>query len=160
VGRGFDPDSPVTDELHDRALDLVRDESHNLSSSVDPKMGGGYMADAGLFIGWGEVVRGREVAAAELFRETLGYYASLQEQGVIESFEPVFLEPHGGDLAGFILIRGDAEKLAELRVSEEFTQLSIRVGLIVNNLGVVGADLGERLERQVEYYTEQIAAYA
>ena len=24
------------------------------------------MADAGLFIGWGEVVRGREVAAAEL----------------------------------------------------------------------------------------------
>ena len=31
------------------------------------------MADAGLFIGWGEVVRGREVAAAELFRGTLGY---------------------------------------------------------------------------------------
>ena len=117
------------------------------------------MADAGLFIGWGEVVRGREVAAAELFRETLGYYAGLLEQGVIESFEPVFLEPHGGDLTGFILIRGDAEKLAALRVSEEFTQLSIRVGLIANNLGVVGADLGDRLQRQMEYYTEQVAAH-
>ena len=118
------------------------------------------MADAGLFIGWGEVVRGRESEATELFQETLGWYASLQEQGVIDSFEPVFLEPHGGDLTGFILIRGDAEKLASLRASEEFTQLTIRVGLIVDGLGVVGADMGERLQRQVEYYTEQIAAFA
>ena len=118
------------------------------------------MADAGLFIGWGEVVRGRESEATELFAETLGYYARLQEEGVIESFEPVFLEPHGGDLIGFILLRGDAAKLASLRVSEEFTQLSIRVSLIVNNLGIVGADLGGRLQRQVEYYTEQIGAFA
>jgi len=133
---------------------------HNLSDSGPVKTGGGDMADAGLFIGWGEVVRGRETAAVELFRETLEYYAGLQKEGVIESFEPVFLEPHGGDLAGFILIRGDVDKLAALRVSEEFTQLSLRVGLIVNNLGVVGADLGARLQGQVEYYTEQIAAYA
>ena len=118
------------------------------------------MADAALFIGWGEVVRGRESEATELFQETLGWYATLQEEGVIESFEPVFLEPHGGDLSGFILLRGDAEKLAALRVSEEFIQLSTRVGLIVDNLGVVGADLGARLQRQVEYYTEQIAAFA
>ena len=118
------------------------------------------MADAGLFIGWGEVVRGRETEALELFNETLGYYGRLQEEGSIESFEPVFLEPHGGDLSGFILIRGDAEKLASLRVSEEFTRFSLRAGLIVNNFGVVGADLAERLQRQMEYYTEQIAAFA
>jgi hypothetical protein len=118
------------------------------------------MADAGLFIGWGEVVRGRESEAAELFKETLGWYASLQDQGVIESFEPVFLEPHGGDLSGFILIRGDADKLAALRVSEEFSQLSTRVGLIVDKLGVVGAEMGERLQRQVEYFTKQVGAFA
>jgi hypothetical protein len=118
------------------------------------------MADAGLFIGWGEVVRGRESEAAELFQETLGWYASLQDQGVIESFEPVFLEPHGGDLFGFILIRGDADKLAALRVSEEFSQLSTRVGLIVDKLGVVGAEMGERLQRQVEYFTKQVGAFA
>jgi hypothetical protein len=118
------------------------------------------MADAGLFIGWGEVVRGRETEALEVFNETLGYYGRLQEEGTIESFEPVFLEPHGGDLGGFILIRGDAEKLASLRVSEEFTQLSLRAGLIVDRFGVVGADLAERLQRQMEYYTEQIGAFA
>jgi hypothetical protein len=30
--------------------------------------------------------------------------------------------------------------------------------LIVDKLGVVGADVGERLQRQVEYYTQQVAA--
>ncbi len=118
------------------------------------------MADAGLFVGWGEVVRGREADAIELFNETLAYYGRLQEEGTIEGFEPVFLEPHGGDLGGFILIRGDAEKLASLRVNEEFMQFSIRATLHVNGFGVVGADLAERLARQMEYYTEQIGAIA
>jgi hypothetical protein len=118
------------------------------------------MADAGLFIGWGEVVRGRENEAVEVFNETLAYYTRLQEEGTIESFEPVFLEPHGGDLNGFILIRGDAEKLAALRVSDEFTQLSLRATLIVDGFGVVGADLAERLQRQMEYYIEQVGAFA
>jgi hypothetical protein len=118
------------------------------------------MADAGLFIGWGEVVRGRENEATELFNETLAYYGRLQEEGTIEDFEPVFLEPHGGDLNGFILIRGEAERLARLRVSDEFTQFSLRAGLVVDGFGVVGADLAERLQRQVDFYTEQIAAFA
>jgi hypothetical protein len=118
------------------------------------------MADAGLFIGWGEVVRGRESEAVELFNETLAYYQRLQEDGTIEGFDPVFLEPHGGDLNGFILIRGDAEKLASLRVSEEFTQFALRATLHVENFGIVGADLAERLQRQMEYYIEQIGAIA
>jgi len=118
------------------------------------------MADAGLFVGFGATVRGREGQAVELFNEVLGYYSGLQEEGEIESFEPVFLEPHGGDLAGFILVRGDAEKLASLRVSEEFTQFSIRAGLIVENFGVVGADLAGRLQRQMAFFTEQIGAIA
>jgi hypothetical protein len=118
------------------------------------------MADAGLFIGWGEVVRGREAEATELFNEWLGYLTRLQDEGTIESFEPVFLEPHGGDLGGFILARGEPEKLASLRVSDEFTRFAIRTTLIVDSFGVVGADLAERLQRQFEFYTEQIGAFA
>ena len=118
------------------------------------------MADAGLFIGFGAPTRGRESQAVELFNEALGYYGRLQEEGEIESFEPVFLEPHGGDLGGFILLRGEAEKLASLRVSEEFTQISMRAGLCVESFGVVGADLAERLQSQMAYYTEQIGAFA
>lgn len=118
------------------------------------------MADAGLFIGWGEVARGRETEAVELFNEYLAYYTRLQEEGEIDSFEPVFLEPHGGDLTGFVLVRGEAEKLAAIRVSDEFTQFSLRAGLVVDSFGVVGADLAERLQRQMAFYTEQIAAFA
>ena len=118
------------------------------------------MADAGLFVGFGDPVRGRESQAVEIFNETLGYYGRLQEEGEIDSFEPVFLEPHGGDLSGFILLRGDAQKLAALRVSDEFTQLTLRAGLCVESIGVVGADLAERLQRQMAFYTEQIGAFA
>jgi hypothetical protein len=118
------------------------------------------MADAGLFIGWGEVVRGRETEAVEVFNEFLAYFTRLQEEGTVDSFEPVFLEPHGGDLNGFILVRGEAEKLAALRVGEEFTQFTLRATLIVNGFGVVGADMAERLQRQMEYYIEQVAAFA
>jgi hypothetical protein len=118
------------------------------------------MADAGLFVGFGNPVRGRESQAIDLFNETIGWYTRLQEEGEIESFEPVFLEPHGGDLSGFILIRGDAEKLSALRVSDEFTQFVIRASLHVDSIGVVGADMNERLQRQIEYYTEQIGAIA
>jgi hypothetical protein len=118
------------------------------------------MADAGLFVGFGNPVRGRESQAVELFNETIGWYSQLQEDGEIESFEPVFLEPHGGDLGGFILIRGDAEKLSKLRVSDEFNHFTIRASLCVDSIGVVAADMNERLQSQMAYYTEQIGAIA
>jgi hypothetical protein len=118
------------------------------------------MANAGLFVGFGTPVRGREREAVELFNETVGWYGRLQEEGEIESFEPVFLEPHGGDLGGFFLLRGDAGKLAQLRVSEEFQRFTIRASLYVESIGVVGATLGEHLERDMAFYVEQIGAFA
>ena len=51
-------------------------------------------------------------------------------------------------------------KLASLRVSEEFAQFAIKAGLVVENFGIVGADLAERLQRQMEFYTSQIGAFA
>ena len=46
------------------------------------------------------------------------------------------------------------------RVSEEFTQFTIKASLCVDSVGVVGADLNERLQRQMAFYTEQIGAIA
>ena len=115
------------------------------------------MADAGIFIGFGQPARGREQRAVESFGEAIAHFAALQQAGEIESFEPVFLEPHGGDLGGFILLRGDPDKLARVRVSEEFGNLIARAGLAVDGMGVVGATLGEALEREMAYYGEQIA---
>ena len=58
------------------------------------------MADSGLFIGFGAPIRGRERQAIKVFNETFEYYSRLQQEGEIESFEPVILEPHGGELNG------------------------------------------------------------
>jgi hypothetical protein len=118
------------------------------------------MADAGLFIGWGAPVRGREAKGLEVFNESLAYYGRLQQNDVIEGFETVILEPHGGELAGFILLRGSEEKLAKLRVDDEFVRLSTRAGLIVEGVGVVGAALGEGLEAAITTYQQAISELA
>lgn len=114
------------------------------------------MADSGLFIGFGAPVRGRERQAINVFNEAFEYYSRLQKEGEIESFEPVLLEPHGGELDGFFLLRGNRDKLARVRGSEEFERLTARAQLIVENLGTVSAFLGERLMSQMAVFNGQV----
>jgi len=118
------------------------------------------MADSGVFIGFGLPVRGRERKATKVFNEVFEYYARLQQEGEIESFEPVLLEPHGGELGGFFLLRGDQDKLARIRGSAEFERLIVRGELIAENVGVVGAFLGERLTGQMSLLDQQVEELA
>jgi len=115
------------------------------------------MATAAFVIVWGPTVRGRELKALQVFNEAIQYYTRLQQEGTIESFEPVALEPHGGDLEGFVLVRGDREKLNALRTSEEFLRLNNRAALVVNNLGVINAFIGEELQRLFADFGTQAA---
>lgn len=107
------------------------------------------MAGDALFLGWGPVVRGRELKAIEVFQETLTYYGSLQQDGRIDSFEPVLLAPHGGELAGFILLRGSRASLDDVRSSDEFRRLVGRAAAIVDRVGVIDAYTGEALAQQM-----------
>jgi hypothetical protein len=118
------------------------------------------MADSALFVGFGVPVRGREQKAIAVFNEAVEYYTRLQQNGDIESFEPVLLEPHGGELGGFFLLRGDRDKLAHLRSSDEFERLTLRAQLITEHLGVVGGVVGERLMSQVATFAQQVAELA
>jgi hypothetical protein len=114
------------------------------------------MAEAGLFVGWGAPVRGREAKSLDLLNEGVQYWGRLQETGRIESFELVLLYPHGGDLAGFALLRGSHEQLNEVGGDEEFLRLTTRAGLIVEGLGVVRAVLGEGLEQQIGLFQQAV----
>jgi hypothetical protein len=114
------------------------------------------MADAGLFIGWGQVVRGREKRAVEVFNESVEYWGGLQGDGKIEDFEIAFLSPHGGDLNGYVILRGSQEQLNTLRIDEEFERMLTRVDLIVEGLGLVDALLGEGIARTMGIYTSEI----
>jgi hypothetical protein len=118
------------------------------------------MAEAGLFTGWGPPVRGREAKGLEVFNEAVSFYGKQQESGAIESFEVVFLAPHGGDLAGFILARGSEEQIAALRTDDEFQRVNARAGLIVERFGVVDAAVDEGIAEQVSVYQEAIGDLA
>ena len=114
------------------------------------------MADAAIFVGFGQAARAREPQALELFGEALAFYSGLQEGGQIESFEPVILQPHGGDLAGFLLVRGTLDQLTALQRSEGFLRLNARANLVVDSFGVVPAYIGEGLQGQLGIYAEQV----
>jgi hypothetical protein len=105
------------------------------------------MADEALFIGWSDVVRGRERQALDVFNESVQYYGQLQQDGRIERFDAWLLAPHGGDLNGFFLLHARREQLDELQRSAEFELLLTRAGMIVERLGAVNAYSGEALGR-------------
>ena len=118
------------------------------------------MADAGLFIGWGQVVRGREDRALDVFNETIELYGQMQSDGRIEDFEVCLLDPHGGELAGFELIRGSEDQIDALRRSEDFERINTKASLIVDDLGIVDMLIGEGLGRAMAIYQEEIAVVA
>jgi hypothetical protein len=118
------------------------------------------MADAGLFVGWGPPVPGREAKGLEVFAEAGAFYGACQEAGDIESFEVFLLAPHGGDLAGFFLLRGSPEQCAALRQRDDFQRLSTRAAMVVQNLGIVDAVGAEAVGDQIAVYQEAIADIA
>ena len=115
------------------------------------------MADAGLFIGWGEVVRGREDRALDVFNETIEYYGQLQSDGRIESFDVALLEPHGGELQGFVLLRGSEDQIDTVHRDDDFQRLMTKASLIVEDLGLIPAYIGEGLGRAMSIYQEELA---
>jgi hypothetical protein len=115
------------------------------------------MAEFGLFIGWGAVHPGREAAATKVFGEAVAYWTGLQTAGEIEGFETVILGYHGGDLAGFALLRGDPERLGRLSMSPEFQRLTNRAAAVVKSVGVVNAALDAQALRWVGESNQTIA---
>ena len=118
------------------------------------------MADYGLFIGFGWPVRGREQKAAQVFNEGVALWTRWQQEGTIESWDATFLEPHGGDLGGFFLLRGERDKVALARSSDELSQFATRAQLIVDKFGIVGAEMGERIGAQMEMFLTSSAELA
>jgi hypothetical protein len=116
------------------------------------------MAGYGLFVGFGYPVRGREQKAGAVFNEAVELWTRYQQEGKLESWEAVLLEPHGGDLGGFFLLRSDT--LAEIYGDEGFQRLITRAQLIVENFGVVGAQMGERIQAQMQLFLDSASELA
>jgi len=115
------------------------------------------MAEAGLFIGWGEPVTGREAKGLAVFAEALSYYGKAEEEGRIESHETAFLGPHGGDLGGFTLVRGSEAQMSALRIEDEFERIITRAALVVQNVGVIDAAIGDGVQDAVAVYQAAVS---
>ena len=114
------------------------------------------MAEAALFIGWGEPARAREKGALEVFNEAMQYWGRLQQEGKIERFDVTVLAPHGGDLGGFVLLRGTAQQIDAVRRDEEFERLISRVRLMVDDVGFGDAFVDEKLAQVMGQYQEEV----
>jgi hypothetical protein len=80
-----------------------------------------------------------------VFQETIEFHGKLQQDGKIDGFDAHLIAPHGGDLAGFILLRGEREALDDVRNSEDFERLIARAASVVDQVGVLNAYSGEAL---------------
>ena len=60
-----------------------------------------------------------------------------QKQGYFESLDAAGLTAHGGDMNGFILLKGERAKLDELRRTDAFERLSMTLGSKLDHYGVV-----------------------
>jgi len=115
------------------------------------------MSQGALFVGWGAIIAGREKSAARVLGEARQYLQGLQSRGLIDSAELVLLEPHGGDLEGFVLIKGEREAIARLRIDPEFTAVIVGVQLVHQKVGVVGAHTGAALGALLQTWDQQEA---
>jgi hypothetical protein len=94
----------------------------------------------------------------QLFQKVVEFYGKLQADGRIESFEPVLLTAHGGDLNGFFLLKGDAEKLAEIRREDTFIDLTFEAGYCLEGFGVIVGYVGEGLTDAFSRWSKLISS--
>ena len=118
------------------------------------------MSESALFVGWGQPVRGREKRSLDVFNDAATYYGERLQDGSIESFDPVLLNPHGGDLQGFFLIKGSSQGLATMMASEEFQRLHVRAAMIVENLGIIEAFVDDGVLTQLGYFSDAAGEFA
>ena len=111
-----------------------------------------------IFVGWNRTVVGREAQAGELFQEFLQYLGGLRQAGTIQSFEPILLNPHGGDLNGFILIRGEGSQLDALESADEWQDYITRSGMLLEGNGVVRGAAGEMVGSWMDRWMRLIPA--
>jgi hypothetical protein len=115
------------------------------------------VAEAALYIGWGAPTRGREKRALDVYNEALQYWGRLQQEGKVESFDVVILNPTGGDVGGFFLLRGTAPQIDAVRRLDEYQELIQRVQMIADGLRIADAIVDEGLAPQLASFEKVVA---
>jgi hypothetical protein len=109
-----------------------------------------------VLVGWNRSVPGREMSGAQHFQEFTEYLGAQQGNGAITSFEAVFMDPHGGDMNGFFLIRGEPQKLQALLAGDDWLKHQVRGIHNMQGFGVIRAATGAEVPRRMQMWVEMI----
>lgn len=109
-----------------------------------------------IVFGWNRAVVGREGMAGELFAHTVSWLDRAKTMGTIESWEPCLLTSHGGDLNGFFMIKGTGQQLTSLKCNDEWTDIVLRAGQYLTNVGVIEAFTGPQVQDVMSRWTKSI----
>jgi hypothetical protein len=114
------------------------------------------MASSVILFGWNRSIPGREKVSAGHFDEFVKYLGGLQQTGAIQSFDAVFLDAHGGDLNGFILIKAESNKLDTLRATTDWITHITRASLHLEGVGVIHGVTGDEIMKRMAIWTSAI----
>jgi hypothetical protein len=109
-----------------------------------------------IVFGWKRSVPGREALSAKHFQEFSQFLQAQIQQGTVESFEPILLEPNSGDLSGFFLIKGEGLKLGELTHSREWMQHQVRASLHMDGITIMRGLAGSAVQDRMRMWSEAI----
>ncbi|MCB9761280.1 MAG: hypothetical protein H6739_15670 [Alphaproteobacteria bacterium] len=115
------------------------------------------MNDSGIFMGWTRTAPGEGAKAMQLYKHLDTYLRTLHAEGRIDRYDMVILGPNGGGVGGFVLIKGNREKLDTLRSSPEFREITVRGNTSLLGFSVVRAHFGDEV-RQILGAYQRIAA--
>jgi hypothetical protein len=110
------------------------------------------MAGNVIFFAWNRPIPGREQISSAHFDDLVAYLGAQAEEGVIQGFEVVFLDSHGGDMNGFFLIRGEPANLSAMKLSEEWVEHMTRASLHLQGAGAVGGVTGDLMMGRMELW--------
>ena len=114
------------------------------------------MSSNALFFGWNRPIPGREKMSAEHFGGFVQYLDALQQKGMIKSFDTVFLNPHGGDLNGFFLIRGESNQLDAVMSSSEWISHTTHALLHLDRSGAIRGVTGDLIRQRMDIWTSML----
>ncbi|MBK0394714.1 hypothetical protein [Ramlibacter algicola] len=107
-----------------------------------------------ILLTWDRALPGRELLGTELFRDFMKYAEGLKNEGAVESFDVLYLEPRGVGIAGYFVFRGAPQKLTALTERDDWVRMMLRSQMTLKNpalvRGYAGPAIGERMKTWAE----------
>lgn len=114
------------------------------------------MGTNAIFFAWNRSIPGREPLSRQHFEDFTKYLETLKGSDTIEGYDVMFLMPHGGDMNGFFLIKGEPGKLDDLMATEGWLVHMIRAGMHLENSGAIRGHTGDMVPVAMEIWSRTI----